>query len=141
MACLILLAIPAASAQEAGVSARNFSTVQYHWVMHCQGCHGADAHGTPGSVPKLTGNVARFLQTKAGRAYLARVPGVAFVELSDTDVAELLNWVVQRFDPTHVPKAFTPYSQQEIRGLRNTALISNAYLERRRILQSLAASN
>jgi cytochrome c553 len=108
---------------------------QYNWVMHCQGCHGAEAQGTPGSVPRLAGNVARFLQFRAGRAYLGRVPGVAFVELPDADVAELLNWIVQRFDGEHVPKTFTLYSEKEVEGLRQKPLISGAYTERQKLLQ------
>ena len=31
----------------------NTVRAQYNWVMHCQGCHGADAQGTPGGVPRL----------------------------------------------------------------------------------------
>jgi cytochrome c553 len=108
---------------------------QYNWVMHCQGCHGAEAQGTPGSVPRLAGNVARFLQISAGRAYLGRVPGVAFVELSDAEVAVLLNWIVRHFDGEHVPKAFTLYSEEEVRVLRQRPLISAAYSERQKLLQ------
>lgn len=138
LALALLLAIPAASAQETDTPrAANFGSAQYNWVMHCQGCHGAEAQGTPGSVPGLAGNVARFLQIKAGRAYLGRVPGVAFVELSDPDVAELLNWIVQRFDGEHVPKTFSPYTEEEIQGLRREPLISNAYRERRKLIQFL----
>jgi cytochrome c553 len=130
----------------AGAAAQNLSPtavassekVQYNWVMHCQGCHGAEADGSPGRVPPLRGNVARFLHATAGRAYLARVPGVAFADLSDVEVAQLLNWLVRRFDRTHVPKTFTPYSAEEIQKLRGQPLISDAYYERRRILLSMA---
>jgi mono/diheme cytochrome c family protein len=111
---------------------------EYNWVMHCQGCHGADAQGTPGGAPRMAGNVARFLQIKAGRAYLGRVPGVAFVELSDAEVAELLSWVVRRFDGEHLPKRFTRYSEDEIRALRREPLVSNARRERQRLVRSLS---
>jgi mono/diheme cytochrome c family protein len=127
-------AAPDAEATYASSAAR----AQFNWVMHCQGCHGAEAQGTPGSVPRLAGNVGRFLQIAAGRAYLGRVPGVAFVELSDAELAELLNWVVQHFDAEHLPKAFTPYSGDEIRTLRREPLISNALRERKKVLESLS---
>ena len=113
----------------------------YNWVMHCQGCHGGNAQGTPGGAPTLASAVARFLQVADGRRYLARVPGVSFVDLPDADVAELLNWVVWQFDPSHVPKDFKPYTAEEIRILRRSALISNAGIERNRILQLIARCN
>lgn len=140
IALAILLALPGAlPAQDAESGNVGYvDRAQYNWVLHCQGCHGADARGTPGSVPSLADNIARFLKIKAGRAYLGRVPGVAFVELSDTEVAELLNWVVQRFDRDHLPKTFTPYSKEEVGALRREPLISSANIERQKLLQTLS---
>lgn len=135
----ILLALPPALAAQCTEKADvgKQERAQYHWVMHCQGCHGADAQGTPDGAPQLAGKVARFLEIKAGRAYLGRVPGVAFVNLSDMDVAELLTWVIQRFDGEHLPRSFTPYSQEEIRTLRREPLISSANRERAKLVQLL----
>ena len=110
---------------------------QHQWVMHCQGCHGVNADGTPGGAPRMAGRVARFLHAQQGRAFLARVPGVAFVELSDRDVAQLLNWLVQYFDPGHVPKDFQPYTADEVRILRQEPLISRALEERQQIMRAL----
>jgi mono/diheme cytochrome c family protein len=140
IALAILLTLPGDAMPREAVmaSTESMGRAQYNWIMHCQGCHGANAQGTPGGAPALVGNVARFLQIKAGRAYLGRVPGVAFVNLSDVEVADLLNWVVQRFDREHVPKTFPPYSEEEIRTLRREPLISDAYRERARLLQSLS---
>lgn len=140
IALALLLALPTALAAQYTKNADvgKEGRAQYNWVMHCQGCHGGDAQGTPGGAPPLVGNVARFLQIKAGRAYLGRVPGVAFVNLPDMEVADLLNWVVQRFDGEHMPKVFTAYSEQEIRALRREPLISDAYRERQKLLRSLS---
>jgi mono/diheme cytochrome c family protein len=136
---ILLTGLPALIAATASMGADQSSMTrqQYLWVMHCQGCHGVDAQGSPGGAPRLTDNVARFLQVKDGRAFLGRVPGVAFVDLSDLDVANLLSWVVQHFDPAHVPKTFTPYSEVEIRDIRRKPLISSAYQEREKILHRL----
>ena len=140
IALTLMLVLPAALAARDPQTAYvgTLGRAQYNWTLHCQGCHGADALGTSGRVPRLAGTVARFLKIKEGRAYLGRVPGVAFVELSDTEVAELLNWVVQRFDGAHVPKTFTPYSEEEMAALRREPLISSAYIERQRLLRSLS---
>jgi len=137
-AVAFLVALTAGSAfalrAEAGDT---MSRAQYNWVMYCQGCHGVDAQGTPGGAPSLVGNVARFLRLPAGRAYLGRVPGVAFVALSDAELAQLLNWVVRRFDEAHVPTTFAPYLEGEIRALRREPLISSASRERERLLRLL----
>lgn len=137
LATLLVLPATLAASDTEAARVRSSARAQYNWVLHCQGCHGADARGTPGSVPRLTGNVASFLKIKAGRAYLGRVPGVAFVDLSDAEVAELLNWVVWRYDGLHVPRTFTPYSEEEIRLLRREPLISKTYIERQKLLQSM----
>jgi cytochrome c553 len=140
IALAMLLALPAALvAQDAAkTDTEKENRAQYNWVMHCQGCHGAEAQGTLGGAPRMAGNVSRFLQIKAGRAYLGRVPGVAFVNLSDAEVAELLNWVVQRFDEGNLPKTFAPYSENEIRVLRRKPLISDAHRQRQKLLKLLS---
>ncbi|MEJ7927435.1 hypothetical protein WG908_11795 [Sphingobium sp. AN641] len=55
--------------------------------------------------------------------------------ISDKDLADVLNWMIQRFDPTHIPKGFRPYSAMEVGRLRKNPIISNAQNERRRILE------
>ena len=138
VAFVLALPVTSQSQERQALDDAYFGKAQYHWTVQCQGCHGAEAQGTPGRVPRLAGNVARYLALDAGRAYLGRVPGVAFADLSDADLAVLLNWVVRRFDARHVPKVFSPYSEAEIRALRRDPLISNAYDERRMLLRSLA---
>lgn len=110
---------------------------QYNWVMHCRGCHQMDATGSKGGAPNMKGVVAQFLHLKEGRDFLARVPGVAFVALPDNEVAELLNWMVQRFDATHMPEDFVPYSTKEVSQLRENPLISKAETKRNELLETL----
>jgi mono/diheme cytochrome c family protein len=91
---------------------------QTNYMLHCQGCHRPDGSGLPGEVPDLRGQVARFLGAPGGRAFLARVPGVANAPLSDADLAALLDWLLVRFDPAHLPADFAPYGADEVRELR-----------------------
>lgn len=91
---------------------------EINYMLHCQGCHRPDGSGVPGAVPDLRGEVARFLATNDGRAFLIRVPGVANAPLSDRELGELVDWVVRRFDPEHVPADFTPYGAAEVARLR-----------------------
>jgi hypothetical protein len=111
---------------------------EYDWVIHCQGCHGKEAQGSPGGAPPLMGQVARFLRVPEGRAYLVRVPGVAFADLPDAELADLLNWVLERFDSADVPKDFAAYSAEEVGLLRRQPLISGAPAERQKLLLRLA---
>ncbi|MFZ5608042.1 MAG: cytochrome C [Pseudomonadota bacterium] len=97
-----------------------------NWMMHCQGCHRADASGSAGGAPNMAGEVARFLSVAGGRDYLMRVPGVAHAGLSDQELAELLNWTLHAFDATHVPNDFVPFSAREVGAARKQPLITEA---------------
>jgi mono/diheme cytochrome c family protein len=92
------------------------------YTLNCQGCHRADGVGTPGSVPALAGSVARFLAVPGGREYLVRVPGASQAGLDDAALAELLNWMVARFDREHLPADFAPYTAAEVGPLRKKPL-------------------
>jgi mono/diheme cytochrome c family protein len=93
-------------------------TADVEYVLNCQGCHRADGAGTPGSVPALAGSVARFLAVPGGRAYLAQVPGVAQAPLDDATLAAVLNWMLARYDPAHLPARVAPYTADEVGRLR-----------------------
>ena len=58
-----------------------------NYALHCQGCHLEDGSGVPGKVPALGGALAALAATREGRAYLARVPGVANAPLADVAAA------------------------------------------------------
>jgi mono/diheme cytochrome c family protein len=89
-----------------------------NWTLNCQGCHRPDGSGTEGTAPSLSGTVARFLSVPGGREYLARVPGVATSPLSNADLAEVVNWMLWRFDREHLPAQFAPYTADEMGRLR-----------------------
>ena len=89
-----------------------------NWTLNCQGCHRPDGSGTEGTAPSLSGIVARFLSVPGGREYLARVPGVATSPLSNADLAEVVNWMLWRFDREHLPAQFEPYTADEMGRLR-----------------------
>jgi mono/diheme cytochrome c family protein len=111
-AALVVLAAAAAAARDPAVD----------FALECQGCHRADGAGTAGSVPPLTGSVARFLATPGGREYLVQVPGVAQAPLDDAALARVVNWMLARFDAAHVPAGFAPYTAAEVGRLRRTPL-------------------
>ncbi|MCE2390845.1 MAG: cytochrome c [Proteobacteria bacterium] len=82
----------------------------------CAACHLVDGTGVPGLFPPLAGHVERYFSTPEGREYLGRlviggasgaieVKGVRYAgempavvaDLSDAEIADLLNGLVRRF--------------------------------------------
>ena len=143
-ACLLILVgqllVKSVIAAPALVGVSDPARAAYNWTMKCQGCHQADASGM-GGTPNMVGSVARFMHSKQGRAYLGRVPGVAFVDLPEQEVAELLNWMVQVFDGQHMPKNFVPYSAGEVKNLKQRPLISAAPSKRKELIDVIEDSS
>ena len=104
-----------------------------NYRLHCEGCHKDDGSGQPGYIPALRGQVARFLASEEGRTYIARVPGTAQSLLSDAERADVLNWIVERFDREHIPLTFVPFSASEVAPWRHDSLSAPA-VERARVL-------
>jgi mono/diheme cytochrome c family protein len=92
-------------------------TPRVNYMLQCQGCHGAEGRGAPGTVPSLAG-VGRFLRVPGGREYLVRVPGSSQAALTDAELAEVLNWMVREFDPHD----FVPYDAAEVARVRRPPL-------------------
>jgi cytochrome c553 len=109
-----------ADSPPAGVE--NAQRAWQHWTLNCQGCHRQDGSGSPGTAPGLAGTVARFLAVPGGREYLGRVPGVATSPLSDADLAEVMNWMLWRFDREHIPADFKAFTAAEVGALRQRPL-------------------
>jgi mono/diheme cytochrome c family protein len=95
-------------------------------MIHCQGCHLPDGSGNPPDVPSFTGQLGDFLLVDGGRAYLVQVPGTANAPLDDRSVAELLNWMLERFSGRMRPTNFVPYSAEEVADYRREKLADPA---------------
>lgn len=116
---------PSPSLAKLGVD--NPARAKMNWMLHCQGCHQADAKGSAAArTPAMAGEVSRFLSVAGGREYLTRVPGVANAGLADDQLAELLNWTLSTFDAAHLPPAFEPYTKEELAAGRRAPLVSDA---------------
>ena len=107
------------------------------YMLQCQGCHLADGSGSPGSVPALNDQMARFLLVPGGRDYLVRVPGSAQSPLDDERLAAVLNWMVREFGPAGVAGASAPYGADEVRRLRARPL-ADVDAVRRALLDEIA---
>jgi hypothetical protein len=129
---------PAASSAPAGVT--NVQLAWQNWALNCQGCHRLDGSGSDGTAPGLAGTVAKFLWVPGGREYLVRVPGVATSPLPDADLAEVMNWMLWRFDREHLPSNFRPFTAAEMGPLRLHPLRMEAAGMRRDLLSKAEAS-
>jgi hypothetical protein len=111
-----------------------------NWTLNCQGCHRADGTGTAETSPSLAGTVAKFLWVPGGREYLCRVPGVATSPLSNDDLADVMNWMLWRFDKEHLPAAFRPFTAAEIGQFRTRPLRLEASQMRNDLLKKAEES-
>lgn len=92
------------------------------YLLHCAGCHLADARGVPGSVPSLAGPLGRIASSPEGRDYIARVPGAAQAPISDEALAAVLNWLLLEFNRDTLPHDFKPIRGSEVARSRSQVL-------------------
>ncbi|RDU96238.1 c-type cytochrome [Trinickia dinghuensis] len=120
----LLLACGASSALYAAEPDRGYdaASAKQAWVLNCMGCHTADAHGIPGKVPPLTGELGHFVRLPQGREFVMRVPGASNSALSDADLANVLNWLIDTRNTQTKPANFKPYTAEEIAAKRRPAL-------------------
>ena len=98
--------------------ARADEAIRYNYMLHCQGCHLADGTGHEPAVPSLVNRLGRMLAVPDGRAFMVQVPGTSQAPLSDQEVADLLNWLLENFNRDSLAEGFVPYTSDEIASLR-----------------------
>lgn len=107
------------------------------FAARCAACHQADAAGTPGLAPSLASTLGARAARPAGRAYLMQVllAGMngpissqgqqfngfmpAFGELSDAELAAVLNHVLQQFNGAQLAPGFAPLTAAELASARH----------------------
>ncbi|MDE2304908.1 MAG: cytochrome C [Gammaproteobacteria bacterium] len=109
------------------------------WVLNCQGCHRPNGDGSAHTAPKLAGEVARYLRVPGGRAYLARIPGIASSPLDNRRLASVVNWMLWRFDPADLPADFRPFTAEELGRMRSRPWRLGMYAVRRALQARIAA--
>jgi len=90
---------------------------QVNYILRCAGCHGLDGTGSAtGGIPPL-GLIKAFTSDLDGRTYLMHVPGVVNSGLSNQEIADVINYVAQRWGTPEIP--FTSFSLEEVNHLRS----------------------
>ncbi len=91
---------PAAAANAAPGADALWQAARADYVLQCAGCHRVDGRGsTPHGIPDFRNSVGAFTHLPAGREYLIRVPGAAYSQLSNAELANVLNWLLHTFSP------------------------------------------
>lgn len=104
------------------VAVPSFADPRSDYLMHCAGCHLADARGVPPYVPSLSGPLGRLVASAEGRDYLARVPGAAQAPLSDDELAAVFNWLLLEYNRDTLPPGFELLRGAEIAKSRTRVL-------------------
>lgn len=121
MAKVTRIAALAASLCLVGIVFADDKRAEINYMLHCQGCHLPAATGFPGRVPPMKNFVGYFLYSQPGREFLIRVPGVAHSALDNSEVAELMNWLVTTYSAEQLPQTFVPFTATEVAALRDNA--------------------
>ena len=92
-------------------------------MLQCMGCHTPDGSGEPGRVPSIKETLVPFARSPEGRRFLVQVPGAAQSTLSDAELAELLNWMIQNLSVGRAA-SFTRFTEIEVASYRRTPLVA-----------------
>lgn len=107
-------------------------------MLQCMGCHTPDGRGEPGHVPSVRGTLTPLSNSPEGRKFLVQVPGSAQSKLTDAELAEVLNWMVNNLSENPKPEAFKRFTAGEVAQYRRTPLVAVATV-RKRLVAELAA--
>ncbi|MGB0560089.1 MAG: hypothetical protein ACPGKO_09880, partial [Pseudohongiellaceae bacterium] len=69
-----------------------------NYLLYCSGCHRPMGEGKPPNVPTLHDELGKMMSVNAMRGYLARVPGSAHAPISNSELTEVLNWLLAEFN-------------------------------------------
>jgi cytochrome c553 len=131
--CLALVACAPATAVGQERSART------NYILRCGGCHGMDAMGSEnGGIPAFPGYVGSFAQLEEGRTYVMHVPGVVGASLSDAEIAEVMNYVMENWGGESLPADFEPFTETEVTE-RRAIPIGDVVGYRRIVVEKLTA--
>jgi hypothetical protein len=110
------------SALGAVAGARAFEP-SMNYKLQCMGCHTPDGSGVPDRVPSVRTTLLPFSRMAEGRRFLVQVPGSAQSTLSNAELADLLNWMIENLSSVPPAKDYKRFTEEEVAGYRTHALV------------------
>lgn len=109
----LILCLAAGQAGAEGYNART------NYMLRCTGCHGMDGAGSEqAGIPDFRGYVGSFARSEPGRTYLMHVPGVVNSSLSDSEIAAVMNYVMESYAGASKAADAAPFTPEEVAVLR-----------------------
>lgn len=113
-------------------------TPRTNFILRCVGCHGMDGSGSEkGGIPDFRNYVGAFSRDDAGRTYVMHVPGVVNANLTNAEIADVMNYVMKTFGGTSLPDDYHPFDRVEV-DQRRANPVKDIVGMRREIAASLA---
>ena len=145
LAGLLALAVPLATSAEEQASysvdghdkvVRQMSSAKSLYLLKCSGCHRADGAGAPtAGIPPFPGFIAPLARNDDGRVYIAHVPGIVGSRLSNEQLVDVLNYVIDEWageDAADTPR----FTVEEFAALREVP-VTNVVEYRRDVVTQL----
>lgn len=130
----LLLAAVLTLAFGAGVGAQERSA-RANYLLLCSGCHNASGMGSEeGGVPAFPGSVGKIAGFDRGRTYMMHVPGVVSNALTDAEIADVMNYVL---DTWAVDEGAARFTGGEVAARRKLP-VPDVVAERRAVAADLA---
>lgn len=95
-----------------------------NYMIQCMGCHTPDGGGEAGHVPSVRNTLAPLAHSAAGRKFLVQVPGSAQSRLSDAELADVLNWMIDNLSAGPKSQGVTRFTANEVASYRRTPLVA-----------------
>jgi hypothetical protein len=103
-------------------SASYGASPRINYLLYCTGCHGVDGAGAPPHVPTLRGELGLMMSVPEMRSYLVRIPGASQTPLSDSDLTDVINWLLDEFNANTLPDGFQKLDTDEVSAARKNVL-------------------
>ena len=94
-----------------------------NYMLQCMGCHTPDGSGAAGRVPSIRSTLLPFSAVAAGRQFLVQVPGASQSTLSDAELADLLNWMIENLSDEPRTVVFKRFTGAEVASYRGKPLV------------------